>query len=141
MRLAVVRIVVITVVTALFPLGARAGDPKAEAAEHVAKATELHKEGKFEEALQELLLAYVLDPSPKLLYGVAQLHVQLGQCDKAITLYKRFLATKPPAEAVQIVREAMASCKDAPPAPEPAPQPAPPPPPPLPPPPVAVAPA
>jgi len=43
------------------PLGASA-DPKAEAKQHVEKATAAHQAGDYTTALEELNIAYTLDP-------------------------------------------------------------------------------
>jgi hypothetical protein len=98
---------------------ADAEDPKAEAKQHVAKATSLHREGMFAEALLELKTAYALDPQPQLLFAMGQLHVRLGQCPQAITFYERFLESKPARTQAQIAIEAIETCKTAPPPVEP----------------------
>ncbi len=98
------------------PAGALA-DPKADAKIHIDKATTLHGEGKFAEALEELKHAYTLDPRPELLYAIGQVHVQLGNCPQAITFYERFLSTKPDAGPAGAAREAIQTCKTAPPDP------------------------
>src|SRR5690606_36356983 len=74
---------------------AHADDVKAKAKAHVTRATELHRESKFREALVELKTAYALEPDPKLLYAMGQIHVRLGECEQAIAFYERFLASKP----------------------------------------------
>ena len=56
---------------------------------HVDAATVLHAHRHWQEALNELTLAYSLDPQPDLLYAMAQLQVKLGQCPIAITFYGR----------------------------------------------------
>jgi len=122
-------------------------DPKADAKKHVDKATKAHAAGNFELALNELTLAYTLDPQPMLLYAIGQVHVKLGHCDEAIDFYQRFLASNPGAGPAAEAREAIETCKKEPPAvePTPPPQPEPPkqeaPPPPPPPPPPATTPA
>lgn len=106
---------------------------------HIDRATELHKESKFAEALDELKLAYALDPQPNLLYAIAQVHVKLGRCPEAIPFYEKFLSTKPDAGPASAARQAIDVCKTAPPpvevtpatpAPTPPPEPPTPPPPP-----------
>jgi tetratricopeptide (TPR) repeat protein len=97
------------------PLSARADDPKAEAKQHIDRASTLHKDGRFAEALDELKTAYALDPQPQLLFAMGQIHVSLGQCPKAITYYERFLTTKPPADVAAMANEAIAACKTNPP--------------------------
>jgi hypothetical protein len=92
-------------------------DAKEQAKEHIDKATTFHGEGKFKDALDALTVAYTLDPRPELLYAIAQMHVQLGNCPQAITFYERFLTSKPrpapgPAAAA---KEAIETCKAQPP--------------------------
>jgi hypothetical protein len=123
-------------------------DPKAESKKHVDKATKAHADGKFDVALNELTLAYTLDPQPMLLYAIGQVHVKLGHCSEAIDFYQRFLASNPGAGPAAEAREAIETCKnepppveEAPPQPPPPAQPQPqlPPPPPPPPPPTTPA--
>lgn len=99
---------------ALVPATALA-DAKSQAKAHIDKATAFHGEGKFKEALEQLTLAYALDPKPELLYAIGQVHVQLGNCDQAISFYERFLGTKPAAGPAAAAKEAIATCKNAPP--------------------------
>jgi tetratricopeptide (TPR) repeat protein len=106
-------------------------DPQSDARAHIQKATALHGEAKFAEALEELKRAFALDPKPELLYAMGQVHVQLGDCAQAIVFYERYLDTKPAAGPSAATREAIESCKSAPP-PEPPPEPQPTPPPPAP---------
>lgn len=96
---------------------AHADDVKAKAKAHVTRATELHRESKFREALVELKTAYALEPDPKLLYAMGQIHVRLGECEQAIAFYERFLASKPSASSAALAREAIDTCKTNPPPP------------------------
>ena len=98
----------------LAPAAAHA-DAKSEAKAHIDKATTFHGEGKFKEALEQLTLAYALDPKPELLYAIGQVHVQLGNCTQAISFYERFLSTKPAAGPTAAAKEAIQTCKNAPP--------------------------
>jgi tetratricopeptide (TPR) repeat protein len=125
----VIRRFVFAVAIAMAPARAFA-DAKADAKEHIEKASAAHEAGKLDAALTELNIAYTLDPQPELLYAIAQVHVQLGHCPMAITFYKRFLATRPSDEAVAVVKEAIHTCETAPPPaietkPEPEPEPKP----------------
>jgi tetratricopeptide (TPR) repeat protein len=96
-----------------------AADPKTDAKEHFAKASSAHKEGRFSDALNELTIAYALDPKPELLYAIGQIHVKLGQCPQAITFYQRFLASNPKPEQAALARKAIEVCKTNPPPAEP----------------------
>jgi tetratricopeptide (TPR) repeat protein len=112
-------------------------DARDEAQKHIEAAAKAHEAGKLTEALAELNIAYTLDPQPELLYSIGQLHVQLGQCDQAITFYQRFIATKPPQDEADVARQAIDTCKTKPPPVKPI-EPIKPPPPPPPPPPQIV---
>ena len=90
-------------------------DSKAEAKQHVDRAMELHEQGKFAQALDELKTAFSLDPKPELLYAMGQLHVLLGQCPQATTYYQRYLATKPDPNTANAAIEAIEVCKTNPP--------------------------
>ena len=90
-------------------------DAKSEAKAHIDKATSFHGDGKYKEALEELTLAYALDPRPELLYAIGQVHVQLGNCQQAISFYERFLGTKPAAGPAAAAKEAIETCKTSPP--------------------------
>lgn len=81
----------------------------------VEAATQLYKDGKYAEALVELEKAYALDPQPKILYAIAQVHVKLGRCPDAIVFYEKFLATNPDDKPASAARQAIDVCKTAPP--------------------------
>jgi hypothetical protein len=90
-------------------------DPKAAAQQHIDRASKLHVQGEFAQALDELKTAFSLDPRPELLYAMGQLHVGLGQCPQAITYYQRYLATKPAPSTANAATEAIDACKTNPP--------------------------
>src|SRR5688500_8812680 len=86
-------------------------NPKQDAKEHIARATQLHKDGQFDEARVELEAAHALDPKPELLYALGQVHVKLGKCDRAITFYEQFLETRPKRGQAAAARQAIQVCK------------------------------
>jgi tetratricopeptide (TPR) repeat protein len=104
---------------------------KAEAKKHTEKATELHKEGKFSEALVELQAAYKLEPKSDLLYAIGQVYSKMGDCTEAKSHFEQYLAkNKKDKRVATVVQEAIEACKPAPPpAPVEPPKPAEPPPP------------
>lgn len=110
------------------PLAARA-DNKADAQVHLGKAMEAHGKNDFELAVHELQTAYGLDPNPDLLYAIGQVYAKLERCPDAILYYERYLATKPPAQAMVDTRQAIKICEEKlpPPAPPPEDKPEPPP--------------
>jgi len=106
----------VVIVVCMLALSTRAGaDSKAEAKQHLDRATQLHKDGNLADSLDELKTAYALDPQPQLLFAMGQIHVQLGECPQAIVYYERFLATKPAADPAAVTREAIETCKTNPP--------------------------
>jgi len=108
------------------PLVAHA-DAKEEALVHLGKAMDAHGQNNFELAAKELKLAYELDPNPDFLYAIGQVYVKLERCSDAIPYYQRYLATKPPAQAMVDTKQAIKTCEKqaAPPPPPPEPEPAP----------------
>lgn len=90
---------------------AAADETSRTAREHVARAKVLHEQQRFADALAALEAAYALDPQPKLLFAMGQLHVKVGRCDHAIARYREFLQSEPPADAREVVTEAIASCE------------------------------
>jgi tetratricopeptide (TPR) repeat protein len=86
-------------------------DAKVEAQTRFEHATELYQQGKYAEALNELTIAYTLDPRPETLYAIGQMHVQLGNCPQAILFYERFLSTKPDAVPAAAAQEAIDTCR------------------------------
>jgi tetratricopeptide (TPR) repeat protein len=91
--------------------GDAGADAHADAQAHVDHATTLFHDKQYRAALDELNTAYTLDPQPRLLYAIGQVHVQLGECDQAATFYDRFLASKPDTGVAAAAHEAIAACK------------------------------
>jgi len=59
------------------------------------RGRQLQRDGKFAEALEAYKAAYVLAPSPGLLFNLAQAYRLDGDCDDAAWMYHRFLDTNP----------------------------------------------
>jgi tetratricopeptide (TPR) repeat protein len=85
-------------------------------ARHVERATRMHGERRYADALAALTRAYVDDPQPALLYAIAQVHVKLGDCGRATLYYERYLATNPLPRSQAAAREAIEACHEMPPA-------------------------
>src|SRR5262249_17073896 len=62
------------------------------------KSEQRFQEGRFQEAVELLLQAYALDPSPVLLYNVARAYEGLGDLPHAIEGYRRYLDSDPQTE-------------------------------------------
>lgn len=110
---------------------------KAAVKAHMDRAAKAHKAGDYALALDELRAAYAIDPQPKLLYAIAQVHAKLDDCTKAIEYYEQFIAATPDKNKQTVAHQAIDACKQRlateptpePAAAEPAPQPEPEPPP------------
>jgi tetratricopeptide (TPR) repeat protein len=55
----------------------------------------LYAVGAYREAIEKFKAAYQLEPAPGLLYNLGQAHRLLGDCEQALVMYRRFLATAP----------------------------------------------
>jgi tetratricopeptide (TPR) repeat protein len=83
-----------------------AGMPVPEKARLLAdRGRQLQRDGKFAEALEAYKAAYVLAPSPGLLFNLAQAYRLNGDCDDAAWMYKRFLDTSPREDLRALVNE------------------------------------
>jgi tetratricopeptide (TPR) repeat protein len=58
-----------------------------------------HDRGDYPAAIAAFTEAYVLAPSPALLFDVAQAYRLAGHCDDAAVMYRRYLATDPEPDA------------------------------------------
>ena len=104
----------------LAPAIARA-DPGGDAKAHVARATQAHKEGRYDDARVELEAAYALTPKPELLYALGQVHAKLGRCGDATAYFRRFAALQSDPQLTRVIDQAIAACKPAAPPPAAAP--------------------
>lgn len=84
------------------PTGADAKIASAKA--HYAKA-------EMGAALADLAEAYHLDPRPDLLYAMAQIEVELGDCAGAVAHYKQYIATGPSPKGKDAAEKAKAACE------------------------------
>ena len=64
--------------------------------------------GRFDDALKLYSEAYELKPLPGLLFNIAQCHRQLGNAERAIFFYERFLSLSPPNTDVETVHKLIA---------------------------------
>ncbi len=74
-----------------------AGDPvPAKARKLAERGRELHQRGDYARAITAFKEAYVLAPSPGLLFNLAQAYRLQGNCDDAVLMYRRYIAAVPP---------------------------------------------
>jgi tetratricopeptide (TPR) repeat protein len=91
------------VVASLFATGRTHADPTNDASMAVPekarllsdRGRQLQRDGKFADAIEAYKAAYVLAPSPGLLFNLAQAYRLNGNCEDAVWLYRRLLATDP----------------------------------------------
>jgi tetratricopeptide (TPR) repeat protein len=107
MRRSIVLIVFVLAV-AMRPASA---DSKDEFKRHFDQATAAFKDGRYDEALRELNVAYTIDPQAQLLYAIGQVLVMQGKCGDAITFYKRFLDANPEPVKAGKAQEAIDTCQ------------------------------
>jgi hypothetical protein len=72
------------------------------------RGRQLQRDGKFAEALEAYKAAYVLAPSPGLLFNLAQAYRLNGDCDDAAWMYRRFLDTDPRDDLRALVNDHLA---------------------------------
>jgi tetratricopeptide (TPR) repeat protein len=85
----------------LFPVLARADEHRFERL--VTDATTAFGNGEFEKAIELAEEAYSIRNDPQLLYNIARAHEALGNLDRAIEHYRRYLAA-PEAKNVNVVK-------------------------------------
>lgn len=81
-----------------------------EARGHFERGQAAFAEGEYETAITELKAAYAIEEAPILLYAWAQAERLAGDCDRAIELYARFLATSPPEAQEEKARSNIEVC-------------------------------
>jgi tetratricopeptide (TPR) repeat protein len=100
----------VCLLASLRPAAAAPPHPSAppEAREHVTAANRAYNSGDFQRAAAEYQAAYELFASPPLLFNLAQCQRQLGEKQKALFLYRRFLEEAPPTHEFRADAEALA---------------------------------
>jgi tetratricopeptide (TPR) repeat protein len=121
MRSVLLAIVLLTATARAEQLPARAA---AEAKAQYDKGVVAYNLQKFDDAIAAFTRAYEIDPSPILLFNIAQSHNKKGETERALFYYRRYLEADPAAEnrdkVEARIRELEAASKPKPPAPLPA---------------------
>ncbi len=73
-------------------------DPKTEAVELFEQSVDLYRQGKFDEAAALLERAYSLHDEPVLLYNLGRAYEGLGENQKAIDAYTKYIEKTPEAK-------------------------------------------
>jgi tetratricopeptide (TPR) repeat protein len=78
--------------------GAWSGTVPAKARTLADRGRAFHDAGDYPNAITAFTQAYVMAPSPALLFNLAQAYRLLGDCDDAALMYQRYLTTSPSPE-------------------------------------------
>jgi tetratricopeptide (TPR) repeat protein len=70
------------------------------------RGRELHQRGDYARAIAAFKEAYVLAPSPGLLFNLAQAYRLQGNCDDAALMYRRYITAVPPSSDERALAEA-----------------------------------
>ena len=70
---------------------------------------EMHERGQYDRAITAFKEAYVIAPSPALLFNIAQAYRLQGNCEDAVLMYRRYLATGPDAGARAVAETHLAT--------------------------------
>jgi len=93
------------------PLSAAADPAEERARAEFKRGSTAYDLGRFEEARQAYETAYELKPLPGFLYNIGQCYRQLGNYERAIFFYKRFLSLAPAAREVAVARTLIQECE------------------------------
>ncbi|HEX3764385.1 MAG TPA: tetratricopeptide repeat protein [Kofleriaceae bacterium] len=106
-------VIAVAAALALAPLPARGdatGEPVPAKARSLAdRGRAAHAAGDYSAAIAAFTQAYVIAPSPALLFNLAQAYRLQGNCDDAALMYRRYLATNPGVEQRALAEAHLAS--------------------------------
>ena len=103
----------ISALCALISVGAApapaAADDATRAKDIFKVAQKLYKEARYADAIAKFEEAYVLKPSPVIIYNIGKCHEQLGDVPKAMRSYRDYLRLSPDAKDKDTVSDAIAN--------------------------------
>jgi tetratricopeptide (TPR) repeat protein len=102
------RRVVLAVVLACSGSALAGGGGLAEAKAAVAEAKKAFDLGKFDAALAKYEEAYTLHPAPGLLFNLGQCHRQMGNAERALFFFRRYLESKPTGPQAEATKDLIA---------------------------------
>jgi hypothetical protein len=106
------RLAAVFLIIVLIAGTAVADQPDVDAAQpHVDAAMKHYEAEDLARALEELTRAYALVPRPDILFAMAKIHDERGDCGKAIVAYRTFLETRPGPNSTRIATDAIATCQ------------------------------
>ncbi len=83
------------------------------AKKHMERGQELYMQRKYDEAAEAFSAAYAIQPYGAFLYNEAVCHQKLGNNDKALTLFRKYLAADPSAPDADQVRDRIRRIEEA----------------------------
>jgi tetratricopeptide (TPR) repeat protein len=86
---------------------------KPEAKARFSRGLEYYKLKEYEAAISEFEAAFAIDPRFEILFAQAQAERLSGDCASAVVLYRRFLASDPPAVHAEAARASLDKCETA----------------------------
>lgn len=87
------------------PVSAQDHQPPDDAMRFFEQAREAYREGRYDDAVEDLERALVLDPNaPTLLFNLGRVYELMGRYDDAIGVYMRLRAVTPPTETEELER-------------------------------------
>jgi tetratricopeptide (TPR) repeat protein len=106
--------IAVTLMLAIAPIAAHGDDAgsssvPAKARSLAERGRAAHDAGDYKGAIAAFTQAYVMAPSPALLFNLAQAYRLEGNCDDAALMYRRFLATSPEPEQRALAESHLAS--------------------------------
>jgi tetratricopeptide (TPR) repeat protein len=107
-------VILVTLVLAIAPIAARGDDAwdgsiPAKARTLAERGRAFHDAGDYPHAIAAFTQAYVIAPSPALLFNLAQAYRLEGNCDDAALMYRRYLATNPGSDQRALAEAHLAS--------------------------------
>jgi hypothetical protein len=106
-------VVIVTLILAIAPIAAHGDDARSgiptKARTLADRGRAAHDAGDYTGAIAAFTQAYVMAPSPALLFNLAQAYRLQGNCDDAALMYRRFLATNPEPEQRALAENHLAS--------------------------------
>jgi tetratricopeptide (TPR) repeat protein len=87
-------------------------DPKKAARAHYERGRAHHERQEYDDAVREYLLAYELQPTPGLLFNIAQAYLLAGNREKALEHYRAYLREEPEGEVSELARKRIAEIED-----------------------------
>ncbi len=91
--------------------GTAAAQPADAAQPHVDAAMQRYEAEDLAGALEELTVAYEKVPRPDILFAMAKIHDERGDCARAIVTYRKFLETRPGPNSTRIATDVIARCQ------------------------------